>query len=545
MKTFKRIFNYISLDPRLIILCSFLWTISVTIIITNFIIPNFDEANIKSFVLNKPEHTKNLNSGIIFPDASSYSNEAIEFSEKLSIEGIENWTMFSKGCGRDCNDPIANLLALFYYFTNDNLFSFFIFNCIIFSLSVYFLYRIYNEIFKDKKASLICLLPFLFFPTAISFYANISKDNFFIFGVLANLYSLLIIIKIFSNNIIFKKLIFMILNFLMLYIIGLSAMLIFRGYFLEIIIVPLNLIFIIILIIALINYKKKYFIFKMFSYILFMSLIKIIFVANLADQDTFKKSISFYVPFIFYEKIFVGTYSEGDYGNLHNNLKFNHIIKIFHLNREEIQENIETPINSKINQNTEDEINNEIKSTNNQDVFEKSFQWSEVSLKWENVSNNKFITKLESKLRAIAVYRKSFLDSGGNTLIFENFHLRNSIDIAKFFPLALITSFLTPLPDSWVEIKSNIVSTLMTKINGIEMIFIYISILFLILNFKKCFLRINFVISSIYFLPILLLFGYTIPNLGTLIRFRYGFLMFFVGIGFYYLINYFLTKKYK
>lgn len=142
---------------------------------------------------------------------------------------------------------------------------------------------------------------------------------------------------------------------------------------------------------------------------------------------------------------------------------------------------------------------------------------------------------LEDKAFTLSAVRTGFI--GMNLLkpnIDDRVYFYKISDILNYIPQAIKLALFAPFPDAWLNNSSASHNNFFKKIVIVEMLFVYLStpffILFFIFNYKK---RESWVLF-LFNLAILTLFGLTVANLGTLCRFRYFFLMTWVGIGIAY-----------
>ena len=131
----------------------------------------------------------------------------------------------------------------------------------------------------------------------------------------------------------------------------------------------------------------------------------------------------------------------------------------------------------------------------------------------------------------LSVTRIAYADSKGASNIDSDIILSSVSDFFVYLPRALQIGFLAPFPKIWIENGSTETNTLVRRIAGAEMTVVYLTLLFLPyalwLHRKKLETWMIFSFCTI----LLLIYSYTMPNIGTLYRTRYGFLMPLVGIG--------------
>ena len=110
--------------------------------------------------------------------------------------------------------------------------------------------------------------------------------------------------------------------------------------------------------------------------------------------------------------------------------------------------------------------------------------------------------------------------------------LISSKDFLSYLPRALQLGLFAPFPSEWIGSTGAALSSVMVRIVGFEMVIVYVALIFLpytIWVFRyKVELWLTFSFGSI----ILLIYSYATPNIGSLHRLRYGFLLLLVTLGF-------------
>ena len=107
----------------------------------------------------------------------------------------------------------------------------------------------------------------------------------------------------------------------------------------------------------------------------------------------------------------------------------------------------------------------------------------------------------------------------------------NAAALIEYLPRALQISIFAPFPDAWFGSGSLPSATLMRRVAGVEMLVVYFCLAGLLLGgyfFRK---RGAFWVALAVCAAFLLLYGLVVPNIGTLYRFRYPFLMYLVTFG--------------
>ncbi len=104
-------------------------------------------------------------------------------------------------------------------------------------------------------------------------------------------------------------------------------------------------------------------------------------------------------------------------------------------------------------------------------------------------------------------------------------------DFVYYLPRALQIAFLAPFPADWFLEGSYASTTFFRRISAFEMIFVYLSFVPLLYGLwrwrKRIELYVLLLFCSVMMLPIV----YSVPNVGTIYRYRYGYLMLLVCLG--------------
>ncbi len=138
---------------------------------------------------------------------------------------------------------------------------------------------------------------------------------------------------------------------------------------------------------------------------------------------------------------------------------------------------------------------------------------------------------VEKKLYQVSVVRHGAVSTGGNSVVDGDVVLNSAGAFVAYLPRALQLGMLSPLPDLWGGEGSTPAMTMAKKVMGITTFVFYFCLLGLlagiVLNRKK---PMAWIILMFCLLGILV-FTYAYPNVGTLLRFRYGFYMLLIAFG--------------
>lgn len=147
---------------------------------------------------------------------------------------------------------------------------------------------------------------------------------------------------------------------------------------------------------------------------------------------------------------------------------------------------------------------------------------------------SEFLPKqLDDQFYAIAVLRRGHIMGyeQARSNIDPNTRFNSAVEFMPYLPRAFQIGLFAPFPNEWLGIGSMEANTFMRRISAVEMLGIYCGLLFL--PFALWRWRRRFELFMVFSVNLLftLLYAYVIPNIGTLYRMRYGFLMSLVALG--------------
>lgn len=123
--------------------------------------------------------------------------------------------------------------------------------------------------------------------------------------------------------------------------------------------------------------------------------------------------------------------------------------------------------------------------------------------------------------------------SSAGSMIDLNVRMLDAIEFMAYLPRALQIAFLAPFPSHWMAPGVTPGSNIMRKVAGLEMLLLYPMLLAgLPLAAWRWRRNYEFWLIAAFCGSILIAYTYATPNLGSLYRLRYGFLMTFAAIGF-------------
>ncbi|NBX06420.1 MAG: xanthine dehydrogenase family protein molybdopterin-binding subunit, partial [Betaproteobacteria bacterium] len=115
----------------------------------------------------------------------------------------------------------------------------------------------------------------------------------------------------------------------------------------------------------------------------------------------------------------------------------------------------------------------------------------------------------------------------------------NAVDVIRYIPRAVQIGFFAPFPNQWFEPGTSTGGSIMRRVAAVEMTVIYLTILLgLPLAVSLWWKTPWFWLTMGFCFLIVVTDAYAIPNVGTLYRLRYGFLMTIAGFGLAAILTY-------
>ena len=137
----------------------------------------------------------------------------------------------------------------------------------------------------------------------------------------------------------------------------------------------------------------------------------------------------------------------------------------------------------------------------------------------------------DRKFYQLATARQGAISTGGNSLIDAAVQFHSAQEFFWYLPRALQVGLLSPLPELWGGKGSTPAMTLARKVVGVVTAFFYVCLIGLLAGlfiFKR---NLGFWVMMVFCLLGILVYTFTYPNVGTLMRYRYGFYMMLISFG--------------
>jgi len=138
---------------------------------------------------------------------------------------------------------------------------------------------------------------------------------------------------------------------------------------------------------------------------------------------------------------------------------------------------------------------------------------------------------IEGRFYRIAIAREGAKSQGGNTLVDAKWRLDSTGAMLGYVPRALQIGLFSPFPELWGGIASTPAMTMARKVVCGVTLFFYVCLFGLGIGLWQ--LRRNMLLWVMIGVCLIGILNYalTYPNIGTLMRYRYGFYMLLVGFG--------------
>ena len=104
-------------------------------------------------------------------------------------------------------------------------------------------------------------------------------------------------------------------------------------------------------------------------------------------------------------------------------------------------------------------------------------------------------------------------------------------DFVRYLPRALQVAFLAPFPADWFSEGGHASTSFFRRISAFEMLFVYLMLAALAYGFWLWRKKIEFYILILFCAIMMMPIVYGVPNVGTIYRYRYGYLMLLVSLG--------------
>lgn len=420
-------------------------------------------------------------------DSGGFHQLAVELSQKINQQGWHMWELTPS------DHAPSGIAAIIYALTVPKLWTLIPLNAVLHATAAVLLVLIIQTLIEDQKKALCSVIPFVFYPTATIWYAQLHRDGYIIVGFYMIFYGWLLLLK--SKEEIcwwtyLKPVLFIITGLILIFIM--------RRYLVDLTrILSIISAFIItgMLFLALLKNKSK--------------------IRGIA----IKLVIAWIIPFALYPMTVTA------------------MGKIFDQKINVVSEMVTSRKVEKIHYRMSFlEVKDKLKVKNNKNKLINYML--EIGVRLINYINEKVIdlynllaTPILSRVYILLDTREGFRMGGGYSILDKDVKLTDFSDLIYYMPRCLQIAFLSPFPYQWFESGSLQSATVQRRIVGIEMVGIYFALLFLpysIWHWRK---KVELWLMLIFSLIHIIFFALLVMNVGTLHRMRYGYLMMIVAVG--------------
>jgi hypothetical protein len=387
---------------------------------------------------------------LIGGDWVSFHRLALSLAEQIQAQGWQAWTITPGG------QPMSGIAAIFYVLITPQPWAVIPLNAALHATAAFLLFHIVLGWVQDRRIAFLSVLPFWLYPSALTWYAQMHNDTFFIFGFILFVWALLQFLQFQSLPILFRNLALLALG---VFLIGLV-----RPYALEMLqwLSLVAMLFAAVILVRRAALKQQPWQYTVGALVLFALIFTLMRPATVQQISRWFRQPA--AP-----------------------------VQRTELVTKPRQENLPVLVWTK---------------TGFPDFMEqRAFRLAET----------------RDKFRFLKPHAKSNID--------EEIGFSQMSDIIFYLPRALQIAFLAPFPADWFGEGSYEQNTLMRRISAFEMIGIYLALAFLPYAVWRW--RTNPQVWMVLMLCVGMMLIYTlvVVNIGTLYRFRYGFMMTIVALG--------------
>lgn len=138
---------------------------------------------------------------------------------------------------------------------------------------------------------------------------------------------------------------------------------------------------------------------------------------------------------------------------------------------------------------------------------------------------------IDNRMYSLARLRSRWKGTDGRSTIDQDVMPASLTEVAAYLPRLMVVAFLAPFPAQWFEDGAFGSTTLMRRAVGVEMLLTYVALVGLVLNVWRWRARLEFWFALAYGGVTTLIWAFIVPNIGSMHRARFGFLMVLVALG--------------
>ncbi len=403
-------------------------------------------------------------SGLLITDSIGFHQLAVENAAAIDRNGWSAWEYAPR------NTPVIGLAAALYSITGVyEPWLLLPFNALVHGVSAVLLFGVLRLLGVKERGGMIALLPFIFFPSAITWYAQFHKDGVFILASFLYVYGWALLLKGPEG----RNYITVLFSGSGLITLSIFVMALSRPYMLDIITVFLWLFSLYMLMYGLMRSLRWWYVAAVICVVL----------GSQWATDTV-----------------------GDAPKVPDFSQFD--------------------LSAGVEQRQTSDMEN---GQHNTDADGKLPPWRQSQ--WRQ--SGWMPQVLEWKIERLSNVRRTFVSGSslGTTNIDLDVNLTSVEDFLLYLPRAAMIGFLSPFPEHWFGEGYSGISKIMRRVSGFEMVVVYCALVGWLLAISRWWREPVFWMASSYGGGMILIFSVAVVNIGTLYRMRYGFIMIFVAIG--------------
>jgi len=460
-------------------------------------------------------------------DWGLYQSLAVQESNKINQFGWSVWKLKSQDSMH--MSLIGVISAIYSFFGTQKPYILIPLFSTFHSIGAVCILMIIEKLSLTRNIAFFSALPYLIFPSSLLWVTQILKDVFSLNGSLMALYGLIILfglVKAQPLKVQFKEYV----SSLIFIFCGLITVWIAREYMVSILLIFILFIFLILNIFLITSIvKRKITILPSLSLIIFQFFV-ISLINNLPNSNFTDIQIGGFPPSIVNYSDSQATELERlayqtDYEEYEAKILETQAEQVSYLNQTSIQEELVESV--KVPQVNSEKF----------DLLKQRKHWEE-SIFLPNIIDLQF-----KKIYLNRTYFHQYNFTSNSAVDYE-LDINSFLSMIKYLPRATQIAFLAPFPSSWLSTYPSSKSGLMYKISGLEMLFIYVSLVGTICALYIWRKKIEIWVMLSFSLYFGLVYTFAFPNVGALIRYRYAALMLLVAIGLAAFAYIYSNKKY-
>lgn len=398
---------------------------------------------------------------------------AVLQSQKIASQGWQAWVLAPFG------QPVAGIASALYTLITPHPWILLPLNAGLHALAAWMVFKLLGMILSDRGHAILASLPFLLFPSSLSWVAQMHNDNYFVTGCVLFLYGWVCFARLESwkdwRTIVGAGL---------ASLTGSSLVWLVRAYGVEMLLTVGGLLLVILILIFLFRWVRATWDWK--HAIPAIGVVCLVFALGSAFNWV--------------------------------------VIPAIPMNKEELEQVGLWKRNQEVLQDEKrDTLIERTDPGPPSNIWQKS-AWLPA---WVDDRMRVLSSKRNSAIRAWET--NTLRERGSN--IDTDVKFTNVMDIVRYLPRAAEISFLAPFPADWFGQGSKSPNTMMRRVSGIEMVCLYFcwpGLLYALWTWRK---HPAIWVVLIFCSAMMIIYTLGTPNVGSLYRFRYAFIMPLSGLG--------------